>query len=446
MNDETIQNSAPPASLDSRTFTLRDASGATFVIDATRAGPALLGTGPAADFRLTDPTVSRRHCSVEVEDGELRVQDLGSTNGTRVQGVKVRDALLRGGESLQLGSTVMRVEAREARLAEPAARMGFGAVVGASLAMRRLYPLCERLAATDVPLVIEGETGTGKEVLAEAIHKASARRDGPYVVFDCTAVPPSLLEAELFGHERGAFTGAVGARKGVFEQAHGGTLLIDEIADVDIAFQSKLLRAIERSETRRVGGTAWIRSDVRVIAATRRNLDDEVSRGKFRDDLMHRISVARVELPPLRKRDGDVALLAARFAEEIGGAGTLLPPEILERFAVHSWPGNVRELRNAVARHIALGSLADTFSRPSRARSPADEGNAVAHEGDAADMVGEVLKKLLPLTEARAVVIDAFNERYVRAMLDAHGGNVTRAAAASGVARRYFQILIAKNR
>jgi len=445
MTDETIQSGSSPGAVDSRTFTLRDAAGAHLVIDTTRAGPALIGTGPAADLRLTDPTVSRRHCSVEVENGELRVVDLGSTNGTRVQGVKIRDALLRGGESLQVGSTLLHVEAREARLPEPAARTGFGAVLGASLAMRRLYPLCERLAATHVPLVIEGETGTGKEVLAEAIHRASGRKDGPYVVFDCTAVPPSLLESELFGHERGAFTGAAGMRKGVFEQAHGGTLLIDEIADVDIAFQSKLLRAIERSETRRVGGSAWIRSDVRVIAATRRNLDDEVMRGAFRDDLMHRISVARVELPPLRKREGDVVLLATRFAEEIGGAGTRLSPEVLERFAHHTWPGNVRELRNAVARHIALGSLADTFARPPRAAAPA-EGAPRSPEEAPIDTIGEVLKRLLPLTEARALVMDSFNERYVQAMLDAHGGNVTRAAAASGVARRYFQILSAKRR
>src|SRR6185295_1871125 len=179
-----------------------------------------------------------------------------------------------------------------------------------------------------------------------------------FVVFDCTAVPPTLVESELFGHERGAFTGAIANRKGVFEQADGGTLLIDEIGDLEPHLQPKLLRALERSEVRRVGGTGWVKVDVRVLSATRRDLDKEVAAGRFRDDLYHRLAVTRIELPPLRKRRGDVALLARAFAARLGATLDAFGHETLARWEDYTWPGNVRELRNAVARRIALGELA----------------------------------------------------------------------------------------
>src|SRR5262249_22135835 len=194
----------------------------------------------------------------------------------------------------------------------------FGRVLGASREMRRLYPLCERLAASRVPVVIEGETGTGKEILAESLHEAGPRTAAPFAVFDCTAVPANLMESELFGHDRGAITGAVMTRKGILEEADGGTLLIDEIGDLDLQLQPKLLRALERGEVRRVGGDRWLKVDVRILAATRRNLDVEVQEGRFRDDLFHRLAVARIELPPLRERKGDVAVLASHFSEEMG--------------------------------------------------------------------------------------------------------------------------------
>ena len=184
----------------------------------------------------------------------------------------------------------------------PKMEIGFGRFIGRSPAVTRLYPLLRKLAAADVPLVIEGETGTGKEALAEAIHDAGGRAGRPMVVFDCTAVPASLLEAALFGHERGAFTGADTARPGIFEEADGGTLLIDEIGDLDLGLQSRLLRVIQKGEVRRIGGNRWVKVDVRIIAATRRNLDEEVLAGRFRDDLFFRLAVARVELPALRER------------------------------------------------------------------------------------------------------------------------------------------------
>ena len=226
---------------------------------------------------------------------------------------------------------------------------GFGRVVGGSPDMRKLYPLCERIARSDVSVVIEGESGTGKEVLAEALHEASARAGAPFIVFDCTTVAANLVESELFGHERGAFTGAVSSRRGVFEQAQGGTLFLDEIGELELPLQAKLLRALERREVRRVGGDTWIKIDARILAATRRDLDREVQEGRFRDDLFFRLNVARIELPPLRRRTGDVQLLAEYFRKQLGGGDEPLPYEVVQRFERYDWPGNVRELRNAVA-------------------------------------------------------------------------------------------------
>jgi DNA-binding NtrC family response regulator len=295
--------------------------------------------------------------------------------------------------------------------------------------MRRLYPLCDRLAKSDVSVVIEGETGTGKEVLAEAIHEASDRKQGPFVVFDCTAVPPTLVESELFGHERGAFTGATQTRKGVFEQAHGGTLLIDEVGDLELSLQPKLLRALERSEVRRVGGDRWIKVDIRVLAATRRNLDREVEEGRFRDDLFFRLAVARLELPPLRARTGDIDVLTRHLWKELSGPGE--PPyEFLRRLERQQWPGNVRELANAVARYIALGDAANDENGTPQPHADSDDAELYA----------------LPFRLARDRALATFERAYVRRLLERHGGNVTRAAEASGIGRRYFTTLSARQK
>ena len=301
--------------------------GRCLALSGASANRLLVGTSPACDLVLTDREVSRRHLSLELEDRRVRVSDSGSTNGTTVQGVAVVTALLAGGETIHVGSTAMRLDARSEAAPSLPLATGFGRVLGASTEMRRIYPLCARLAATDVPVVIEGETGTGKEVLAEALHEQGPRAGGPFVVFDCTAVPPNLVESELFGHERGAFTGAVATRKGVFEQAHGGTLLIDEIGDLDLALQPKLLRALERSRgPARRGRPGPSAVDVRVLAATRRDLDREVQAGRFRDDLFHRLAVARVELPPLRApRRATSRVLARHFWRELGGERRALP-------------------------------------------------------------------------------------------------------------------------
>jgi DNA-binding NtrC family response regulator len=416
--------------------------GATFTLAGSHPSRVLVGSSPACELRLADREVSRRHVALEPAGRRMRVTDLGSTNGTFVDGVAIVEVFLRGGEILRMGATAIQIaEAPAATRATLPVETGFGAMVGASTEMRRLYPLCRRLAASAVTVVIEGETGTGKEVLAEALHDEGSRADGPFVVFDCTAVPSNLVESELFGHERGAFTGAVATRKGVFEQAHGGTLLIDEIGDLDLVLQPKLLRAIERSEIRRVGGDRAIKVDVRVLAATRRDLDHEVQAGRFRDDLFHRLAVARIELPPLRRRAGDVPVLARHFWQALGGEAQALSGDLLLRWQDYAWPGNVRELRNTVARRIALGELGEgAAAAPPPVAAPPATGAAQA------DLVDAILGMNLSLIEARQRLVEEFERRYIERALAQHDGSVSKAASASGIAKRYFQRLKSRGR
>jgi len=411
-------------------------TGASFAIDPCQPLRLLMGKGPACDVRLTDPEVSRRHAAIEVAGQRLRVSDLGSTNGTRVGAVEITEALLCGGEVIRIGSTALRVDRQPevAAVPLPVARQ-FGRLFGASTEMRRLYPLCERLAASVVPVIIEGETGTGKELLAESLHEQGPRASGPFIVFDCTAVAPGLAESELFGHERGAFTGAITSHRGVFEQAQGGTLLLDEIGDLHPTLQPKLLRAIERAEVRRVGAETSLPVDMRILAATRRDLDREVQASRFRDDLFHRLAVARVELPPLRRRRGDIALLARSFCKMLGGDEAALPAELLAQWEDGAWPGNVRELRNAVARRLALGDLAPMIEA---GRSDA------ASDAAPAGSLDRFVATQLPFSEARRRLLGEFEQRYVAEMLRRHEGNVTKAAAASHLGRRYFQQLRAR--
>ncbi len=390
----------------------------------------LLGHGPACWMRIPDRHVSRRHAAIDVIGERLKIVDMGSTNGTFVDGVAIVEAFLGGGEIVRMGASAIRVDReRSGPSVSVPMTARFGRMVGASTEMRRLYPLCERLAASNVPVIIEGETGTGKEGLAESLHEEGPRASGPFVVFDCTSVPPNLVESELFGHEKGAFTGALATRKGVFELSDGGTLLIDEIGDLDPALQPKLLRAVERSEIRRIGGDRPVGVDVRLLSATRRNLDEEVSAGRFRDDLFHRLAVTRIELPALRQRRGDVSILARYFSRELGGREDILPSSLLRRWEREAWPGNVRQLRNAIARHLAVGDLA----LAERADDP--------HESDASRVVDTVMTEGLPFSLARERVLEAFQRTYVERVLTEHGGDVARAAEASGIGRRYFNKL-----
>ena len=418
-----------------------EGSGKTLVLDDGAAGRLILGRGPAAALVLEgDARISRRHAAIDLVGDVVRIVDLGSTNGVLVDGVRVFDAQLRGGERVVIGDTSLVVERRsETSDVKLAGAWRFGRVVGKSREMRRLYPLCAKLAAATVPVLIEGETGTGKEVLAEALHEEGPRHAAPFVVLDCTTIAANLMESELFGHERGAFTGATTAREGVLAQADGGTLLIDEIGDLDLALQAKLLRAIEKLEFRPVGGTRTRRVDVRLLAATRRDLDAEVPAGRFRDDLYHRLAVARIELPPLRRRRGDVALLVAEICRRHGATSAAVDPETLARWETEEWPGNVRELRNAVVRRLELGAEADALVTRARPQPRTES-------GDLATVIASLLTTDAPLLVARQRITDEFDRQYVERVLAAHDGNVTRAAEASGIARRHFHRLLARVR
>ena len=409
-------------------------AGTTFSLDANSPSRILLGTSPACQLRLTDPSVSRRHLAIEMAGQRLRILDLDSTNGSFLDGTAIVEAFAHGGEVLRCGGTAMLLEALELSVEASTLpnAMRFGNVIGASLAMRRLYPLCERLAASDVPVIIEGETGTGKENLAESLHEVG-KKDAPFIVFDCTAVSPTLVEAELFGHERGAFTGAVAPRAGVFEEANGGTLLIDEIGDLDLALQAKLLRVIDRGELRRVGGRS-VRVNVRILAATRRDLDKEVTAGRFRDDLFHRLAVARIELPPLRERIGDVPILARAFALALGAEGDALSADWLARLSDYRWPGNVRELKNAVTRFLTLGE--GQVPKGPSIRPAASLGGG--------DWLDDLTGGKIPFPIARRRAIEEFERRYTQSVLATHNGSVSRAARASGIALRYFQLIKAR--
>jgi DNA-binding NtrC family response regulator len=317
-------------------------------------------------------------------------------------------------------------------------------MIGRAASMRKLFHEIEKVAPTKAGVLITGESGTGKELISRAIHRLSPRDDGPFIKVNCAAIPRELIESELFGHERGAFTGAVSTRKGVFEQAHGGTLLIDEIGDLELSLQPKLLRAIERSEVRRVGGDKSIKVDVRVLAATRRDLDHEVQAGRFRDDLFHRLAVARIELPPLRRRTGDVPVLARLFWRSLGGDEEALSGDLLLRWQDYGWPGNVRELRNTVARRLALGELGERGPSPDPPEGTSETPGPVGSTHD--DFLETILGLDLSLVEARQRMVEEFERRYIDRVLEQHDGSVTKAATASGIAKRYFQRLKSRAR
>jgi transcriptional regulator with PAS, ATPase and Fis domain len=396
-----------------------------------------VGTAAGARLRLTDPTVSRLHCELHLTPGAVRIVDGGSTNGTYVDGVRVYDAEVGDGAGLRLGATALRLQVGGPEVPAPPASSAerFGDLLGRSPEMRRLYALLERAARTDVTVLVQGETGTGKELVARAIHDASPRAAGPFVAVDCGALSETLLESELFGHVKGAFTGAVADRRGVFEAAAGGTLFLDEIGELPLGSQRKLLRALEAREVRRVGSSVAAPVDVRVVAATNRHLARAVNEGAFREDLYYRLAVVEAHLPPLRARREDIAPLARHFADRFAGAPAPLPPAFVTSLLRRGWPGNVRELRNFIERAVSLGALEAPAPAPPRAAPPA-----------AAEPVRvEALVPLdLPLKAARAAWLGQFDELYARALLAKTGGNVTRAAESAGVNRRFLQRLIGR--
>jgi len=399
------------------------------------AGGIVVGTGPSAGMRLTDPSISRRHVELTpVEDGIL-VKDLGSTNGTRAGGSRIAEAVVPLGTVLVLGKT----EIDTARVVERhplplSRRRRFGDLLGSSAAMRQVYALLERASEVDVTVLIEGETGTGKELAARALHANSSRSHEPFHIVDCGAVSPTLIEAELFGHVKGAFTGADRDRPGAFELANRGTLLFDEIGELPLGLQPKLLRALESREIRRIGGTARIPVDVRFAAATNRKLADEVKRGRFREDLFYRLNVFRITMPPLREHREDIPTYVEHYLAPQGGSA--LSEEFVARMKQLDWPGNVRELRNAVERAVVLARGGPPSSLPDEATAPADPAEDAARAVDVSR----------PFKEVKAEMVAEFERRYLEEALKESSGNISAAARNSGIDRKHMERLIRKHR
>jgi transcriptional regulator with PAS, ATPase and Fis domain len=387
--------------------------------------PIVVGTSPDADIVIDDPHVSRRHCEFSVGERGVRLRDCGSKNGTLVGGLEITDALVPPGAVVQVGQWRLTVRItgapREVSLSRSAR---FGEALGGTLIMRALFSRLEMGAATDETILLLGESGTGKELLAKAIHDASPRRDAPFRVFDCSAIAPTLIEAELFGVVKGAFTGAVADRPGMLEVTHGGTLFLDEIGELPVDLQPKLLRALEARQFRRLGANSWHSFDARIVAATHRDLAGRIREGTFRQDLYYRLAVIEARVPPLRERRDDIELLVDRFLASRDPPLTLrdLPPNGLELLRAHDWPGNVRELRNVLARMIVFQDASQKLLDPPIASAPSLTN--------------------LPLREARQQVVEAFEQNYLVALLRAHAGNVTRAAETAGVSRQFFHRLM----
>jgi transcriptional regulator with PAS, ATPase and Fis domain len=402
---------------------------------ALREGVARVGTARGNDLKLADPTVSRVHCEIRVRPGYVLVRDCGSTNGTFVEGVRLREGEVRPGALVRVGSSAFRIEETSGPTYLPMSeRTSFGECVGGSLEMRRVYATLERAAPTASTVLIEGETGTGKDVAARSLHANSPRAQGPFVPIDCGAIPLMLIESELFGHVRGAFSGAIGDRRGVFEEASGGTVFLDEIGELPVQVQPKLLRAIEQRAIRRVGSNVERPVDVRIVAATNRSLAACVNEGTFREDLYYRLAVIEVTIPPLRARREDIATLAKHFYGRMGGSGTL-SGEFLAMLGARSWPGNVRELRNFMERSVSLG-LVDDGERHAAARPP--------EQGIPVDALERLVPLHVPLKEARQAWTESFEAVYVRCMLRKTGGNITRAAELAGVNRRFMQRMVSR--
>ncbi len=315
-----------------------------------------VGSASGNDVTIVDSAVSRYHCELRHTDEGFLLRDLDSTNGTIVSGLRVKEAMIQDEILIQLGrSTIRFIPGKEETRVDPSKDVRFGELVGRSQSMRDIFGILGKVAATDLTVTIQGETGTGKDLVARAIHNASPRKDGPFIVFDAGAVASNLIESELFGHEKGSFTGATEQRQGAFERADGGTLFIDEIGELALELQPKLLRALEQREIQRVGGSKRIPVDVRVICATNRSLVEEVKNSRFRGDLYFRISVVVLSLPPLRDRREDIELLVDAFLKQ-GDRMLSAAPDAVSVLQNYDWPGNIRELRNVIETARAMCS------------------------------------------------------------------------------------------
>ncbi|MCA9671027.1 MAG: sigma 54-dependent Fis family transcriptional regulator [Myxococcales bacterium] len=413
-----------------------------------------IGSHPQSDLALSDETVSRQHAELRLSPKGVLVVDLDSTNGTAVGGVRVREAFVPEQGELRVGKTRIRLRVSDETVSHPLfGETRFGSMIGNSPLMRALFSKLERVGKTDATVLLNGESGTGKELAARAVHDASARAEGPFVVVDCGALPSTLIESELFGHEKGAFTGAAHSRQGAFEQADGGTLFLDEIGELELELQPRLLRALESREVRRLGANRTRPVNIRVVAATNRDLGRRVAEGAFREDLYYRLAVVQLTMPSLRDRREDIPLLVRYFIEQLGSGDAALSVSdaMLSALAARPWPGNVRELRNVVERAIALGDedvvahgvAAAAASAAAGATTPATSGETSGSNDNDAGALIPTLREL-PYKIARAQLLEAFERDYLAALLERREGNLTQSAREAEIDRVYLLRLLDK--
>ena len=414
-----------------------------------------IGSADENILSLTDDTVSRHHCRIFMAGSSYLIQDLNSTNGTFVNQVRIKEAYLKPGCTIEVGNTLVQFQSFDEEVhINPLSDERFGDIIGASRDMRGIFGILAKIAPSDATVVIEGETGTGKEVVANTIHKKSRRADKPFIVFDCSAVPANLIESELFGHEKGSFTGAIMARPGLFELAHGGTVFLDELGELTSDLQPKLLRVLETREVRRVGGARAMKVDVRVIAATNRSLEEEVRAGRFREDLFYRLSVVRLNLPPLRERREDIQLLArhflntGRFNRSADGQRLVqnIGRDVMEALRGYDWPGNVRELVNVMERAVSfaetdaitLADLPANIVQSDHMQRLQTLGARITNQGK------QTVDEMGSFKHAKEKWVSSFERDYIVRLLEKHGYNISHAARDAEIDRKYFRKLMKK--
>jgi DNA-binding NtrC family response regulator len=395
-----------------------------------------IGSHARNDVVLTDDTVSRSHAEIVRTPSGVLLRDLDSTNGTHVGPLRIREIWLQDGQAFRVGRTELVFHSGDETVdILPSESEGLEGLVGRSMAMRATFAVVERVAPTDLTVLVTGETGTGKELVSRALHARSPRRDRPFEVFDGGAVAANLVESELFGHVKGSFTGAVRDRAGVFESAQGGTVFLDEIGELPLGAQASLLRVLEQREVRRVGAREVRPVDVRVVAATNRDLRAEVEAGRFREDLYYRLAVVELTLPPLRDRLEDLPLIARHILRNAGFAHAVrdLDPQVVQALAAWRWPGNVRELRNVLLRAIPFtsGSTLGLDALPDALRARHDP-----RPDDDIDPGIPMPAADLQFHDAKDRLLEAFERHYLQSLLDRAEGNLSRAARLAGVDRK----------
>ena len=426
--------------------------GQTFILDKPK---MFVGRAAVNHIQLQDQSVSSTHFELRAEEEGILLKDMGSTNGTHLGGCRVREVWLTPGATFRAGNTTFEVRAAKDSVEIPLSTEDhFAGVIGGSVAMREVFAVLEKVAPSDLSCLIEGETGTGKERVAHAIHQKSRRRTKPYVVLDCSSIPRDLMESYVFGHEKGAFTGAIGQRTGAFEQADGGTLFLDEIGELPLDLQPKLLRVLDNRQFKRVGGSKTIHVDCRVLAATNRDLRAMVNEGSFREDLYFRLSIVNLQLPSLSKRRADIPLLVNHFLQDLKAtrhdlSEIRLAADAMDHLLRHDWPGNVRELKNVITRAASLSSsplitrqdlhLHTSQNHPSSLLPPpSSPPNPHLVAMPPVDLN-------VPFKDAKQEVIDLFESHYLHDLIHAHQGNISKASREAGLTRYHLRELLKRH-